>query len=298
VVRKIPQHNRTGAFTSQRLEAGKIYTRDDLRGLFQITAASINTGIFKPAAFDSVWIFVTEYKTADRTQYDDILVGDVLHMEGQTEGRTDSLIKEHVERGLELLVFYRKKKYEHPGAGFTFEGQFLYKSHLDSVPTKFTLHRESGQALTIANIDAELETQGVFDPADIADARKRTLTSIVCRQGQSKFRKQLLKAYSGKCAITGCSVEALLEAAHIVPYLGTDTNVVNNGLLLRADIHTLFDLGLLWIDPESRLVKLSEELKDSEYCLLENKPLLRPPLWSDNPSKKALLSRLDALQLL
>ena len=50
-----------------------------------------------------------------------------------------------------------------------------------------------------------------------------------------------MDAYGGRCAITGYDVEEALQAAHIVPYLGPQSNTVNNGLLLRADVHNLFD---------------------------------------------------------
>ena len=50
--------------------------------------------------------------------------------------------------------------------------------------------------------------------------------------------------YEGKCAVTGCDVPDVLQAAHIFPYMGPETNHPSNGLL-RADIHTLFDLGLI-----------------------------------------------------
>lgn len=298
VVKKVLQQPLTGSSASQRLETGKVYTRNDLRNLFEITASSINNGIFKPATLDSVLIFVTEHKTADRTPYEDALVDDVLHMEGQLKGGTDHLIKEHIERGLELLLFYRKKKYEHPGAGFTYEGRFLHHAYEESGPTKFTLHRESSHTLKIADIEAELKNQGEFDPADVVDARKRTLASIVRRKGQSSFRKKLFKAYAGQCAVTGCTIEALLEAAHIVPYLGADTNVVSNGLLLRADIHTLFDLGLLWVDPDSLLIEMADALVQSEYSSLGQKPLSLPATPSDRPSSKALRAHLDTLRRL
>jgi hypothetical protein len=296
VIRHVLPHSLAkNSFTSLLLRKGAVYTRNDLKNLFEISASSINNGIFKPAAFPSVWIFVTEQKTADRTQYEDILVDDMLHMEGQLEGGTDHLIKEHVERGLELLLFYRKKKYEHPGAGFTFEGCFLYQGHEGSTPTKFTLHRAPPPP-KLSDIEAELESQGEFDPDDVVDARRRTLSSIVRRQGQGSFRKKLLKAYAGQCAVTGCTIEALLEAAHIVPYLGEDTNVVSNGLLLRADIHTLFDLGHLWVNPQTLLVGMTEGLKVSEYGPLEQKPLLLPAATADRPSAKALQAHLDTSQ--
>lgn len=104
-----------------------------------------------------------------------------------------------------------------------------------------------------------------FDPASQEDARQRILSSVVRRRGQSKFRAGLLRSYGGKCAITSCSVEAILEAAHVTPYLGPETNALSNGILLRADIHTLWDLGLIAIDPKSRALWISPSLTGSEY---------------------------------
>lgn len=113
-----------------------------------------------------------------------------------------------------------------------------------------------------------------IDPA--LDARRRIIASIVQREGQPAFRQALLDAYEGKCAISDCDVEALLEAAHIVPYRGAHTNLVENGLLLRADLHKLFDLHLFRIDPVNRVVHLSEALAGSEYAGYEGVVLRAP----------------------
>lgn len=99
------------------------------------------------------------------------------------------------------------------------------------------------------------------------------MASIVRRQGQPAFRKALLEAYDGKCAITGCDVLAILEAAHVHPYMGEHTNVVSNGLLLRTDIHTLVDLWLIAIDPETLTVLVSPALDGTEYAGLRGMPL-------------------------
>ena len=97
--------------------------------------------------------------------------------------------------------------------------------------------------LTELHIERQnIEASNYFDVENIEDARKIVTVSIVQRQGQSKFRQELLAAYNSRCAITGCDIEPALEAAHIIPYKGTETNCPQNGLLLRADIHTLFDL--------------------------------------------------------
>jgi putative restriction endonuclease len=65
------------------------------------------------------------------------------------------------------------------------------------------------------------------------------------------------------------------EAAHITPYLGGLTNHVSNGLLLRADLLTLFDCGLLAVEPKTRTVVVAEALKASAYAKLSGK-VLRP----------------------
>ena len=57
----------------------------------------------------------------------------------------------------------------------------------------------------------------------------------------------------------------VLEAAHILPYRGPDTNKVVNGLLLRADVHTLFDSGLIAVDVKNMTVLVDKSLEGSEY---------------------------------
>ena len=119
-----------------------------------------------------------------------------------------------------------------------------------------------------------------FNPKDVEDGRKRTFAAILRRQGQADFRAALLQAYDSKCAVTGCSDVWVLEAAHITPYLGPQTNDVTNGILLRADIHTLFDLGLLGNDPGTGTVQISSKLQDAAYVGLSGSqinPGKQPP---------------------
>ncbi|MCX5962036.1 MAG: HNH endonuclease signature motif containing protein [Cyanobacteria bacterium] len=117
----------------------------------------------------------------------------------------------------------------------------------------------------------KIESEGYFDAANLEDARKKVTTSIVQRQGQSEFRRKLLTLYGGECAITGCDVEPAIEAAHIIPYQGTSTNHPANGLPLRADIHTLFDLHLISIQPDSYEVIIAPELDGTFYQGLAQK---------------------------
>lgn len=127
-------------------------------------------------------------------------------------------------------------------------------------------------------------------PESNTDARKRINAAIVARQGAGAFRNAALAAFSGRCAVTECNVHEVLEAAHIVPYLGKHTDVVTNTLLLRADIHTLFDRGLLSISADALKVEVAEAIKDSIYGKLHGK-VVRLPKGDDSEWRSALAQR-------
>ena len=132
------------------------------------------------------------------------------------------------------------------------------------------------------------EQSGAFDASDETDARRKVLAAIVRRQGQAQFRRILLKAYNGKCAVTGCEVVDVLEAAHIRAYLGPNTNRVQNGLLLRGDVHTLFDLGLLRIDADHLTVALASRVIGRIPDVIEGAPLHLPANKAEWPDVEAL----------
>lgn len=126
-------------------------------------------------------------------------------------------------------------------------------------------------------VRAAFDAQDASDaPISDEDARKRTLRQIVARQGQSGFRNKLFIAYDGRCAVTRCDVIYVLEAAHLHPYRGLHTNVVTNGLLLRADIHTLLDYKLWAPDPATRVISVSKSLVDTPYGELSGKAISEP----------------------
>ncbi len=122
----------------------------------------------------------------------------------------------------------------------------------------------------INNITNRIENED-WKEEDFEDSRKRIEQSIVQRQGQPQFREKLLKEYSRKCVITGCDAEQVLEAAHIRPYVGEESNQVENGLLLRADIHTLFDRYLITIDPKTYKICIAPKLMETTYRSLNEK---------------------------
>jgi len=121
-----------------------------------------------------------------------------------------------------------------------------------------------------------VDESGYFLPEGVEDQRNRALRSIVQRQGQREFRAALLEAYGSKCAMTGCAVVDVLEAAHIHRYMGELTNTVSNGLLLRADIHTLFDLNLVGVETTTMRICVAPSLAGSSYQALAGRLLAIP----------------------
>jgi predicted restriction endonuclease len=112
-----------------------------------------------------------------------------------------------------------------------------------------------------------------FVPQDV-DNRDFARRDAALRPWQGQFRDTLFERYGAHCCISGCAVREALEAAHITPYLGEKSNDARNGLVLRSDLHTLFDRYLFGIDPSTFRVNLSRELaSDPTYRDYDGKEL-------------------------
>jgi len=133
----------------------------------------------------------------------------------------------------------------------------------------------------------------VFDPTAVEDERRRVQAVIAQRQGQVGFRRTLLRAYEGRCAVTGYDASEALEAAHIVPYRGPVTNHPSNGILLRADLHSLFDFGMIALDVDQHKDRhtliVSEEIGRTVYRQMRGCPVALPTEPALRPSREALL---------
>ncbi len=117
----------------------------------------------------------------------------------------------------------------------------------------------------------------------------RTKTNTRSRIGQQNFRINVLSAYKRQCCITECDLIYALEANHIHPYIGPDTNHIQNGIPLRADIHKLWTKGLLGINDKYKVV-LSDEANNSEsYKKYHGQPIKLPTNPKYYPNKEALL---------
>jgi len=89
-------------------------------------------------------------------------------------------------------------------------------------------------------------------------------TLVKPRRGQGTFKALVTNAYSRRCAITGENTLPVLEAAHIKPFAQEGLNNTFNGLLLRSDFHRLFDMGLVTVTPDRRVL-VSNRIKEQWY---------------------------------
>lgn len=174
-----------------------------------------------------------------------------------------------------------------------FNGQ-LSIQEISLVPLAQALERYAPDAVTMIGLhqwrlqstDALLTStaDNGIESAD-GDSRKEIFRQIRARRGQKKFRDMLLRRCNEKCQISGCGLVDVLEAAHINPYRFMEDNQPENGLLLRCDLHTLFDVDLIGIEPDSLIVRVSDIAAKWGYAKYDGLTLECP---QGRPSKSAL----------
>jgi putative restriction endonuclease len=159
----------------------------------------------------------------------------------------------------------------------------------------YDLHSPVGQRLEelLRKVPAQElpELSPHFSPV-VADERVYGEYSTLLRVGQGTFRARLLNAYQGRCAISREKSIPVLDAAHIQPYLGPHSNHIQNGLLLRTDLHRLYDLGYVTVTPDYQFEvsrRLKEEFDNGEhYYRYQGVELNLPGDRSLHPSPDAL----------
>ena len=108
------------------------------------------------------------------------------------------------------------------------------------------------------------------------------------RLGQASFRILVTDAYERKCAITNERTLPALDVAHIKPYSKSGQNVISNGLLLRKDLHALFDKGYITIAPSMEIEvsrKIKEEFENGrDYYQFQGNKIRMPRDINDRPS--------------
>lgn len=151
------------------------------------------------------------------------------------------------------------------------------------------------------------------DAALIASAQPRTAVREVpefdqrygtpvlrpVRLGQGTFRTTIIDAYERRCVVTNERTLPVLEAAHIKPYSQEGPHLPENGLLLRSDLHTLFDQGYVSITPDLKL-RVSRTIREDfengrDYYAMEGRSMRLPRAPNPPPSREFLEWHSDAV---
>jgi putative restriction endonuclease len=178
-----------------------------------------------------------------------------------------------------------------------------------AVPSDFSLNIVSGKGYSTDEqtgraLWAEVTERLQLIVASRADLGTSTIAAIKTprygnpvpvkpRLGQGAFRVVVTDAYERRCAVTRERTLPVLEAAHIKPYSVGGVHDLPNGLLLRSDLHRLFDLGYMSIDPDERRLLVSSRIREEfqngrEYYALHRKELAGPVDGNALPSRENL----------
>lgn len=158
------------------------------------------------------------------------------------------------------------------GCNVLAEPFFLDRSRWIPIPESFALNIVSGKTydtstgegagLWAAVLHAMQVKPVVNEPPPAGEDEHRFGEAFLARGrlGQGAFRVLVTDAYQRRCAVTGEKTLPVLEAAHIRPYASRGPHRISNGILLRSDLHKLFDLGYVTVTPQLRL-EVSPRLK-------------------------------------
>ena len=116
---------------------------------------------------------------------------------------------------------------------------------------------------------------------------------ITPRLGQGSFRVMVTDAYRRRCAVTREKTLPALEAAHIRSYKTDGPHMIQNGILLRSDIHKLFDAGYVTIGADYHFVvsrRIREEFENGrDYYALHGNPIELPPETHQRPNQEFIV---------
>ncbi len=151
---------------------------------------------------------------------------------------------------------------------------------------------DDSDGLMLWNAVQDSLTSPTMGLAEQQQARYGEPTLIRPRLGQGAFRVLVTDNYQRRCAISGEKTLPALDAAHIRPFADGGTHDASNGILLRRDIHSLFDAGYVTISPDMKFEvsgRIREEFENGRhYYALHGQAMMVPSNPNQSPDKTAL----------
>jgi putative restriction endonuclease len=178
---------------------------------------------------------------------------------------------------LDRPVFFDENEFFRPEEyGKSFPRQVVKLKYFD----------EDFDEVSVGEVELPVTSPKRFEVVDDQDTDYKS-RRVRDRVGQAAFRQRVLAAYGYTCCVTRVNTVEALEAAHIQPYVNRESNHIQNGLALRADLHKPFDAGLITVDDDYHLVT-SNRLQSKEYAAYHGRELTVPDEDSRKPSREAL----------
>ena len=175
---------------------------------------------------------------------------------------------------------------------------FLPEDQWIPIPASWSRHIQQGRTYDAEEGDGLLLWEAVVArsnlrlEAAVASPRYGSPILIQPRLGQGAFRISVTSVYQHRCVVTGERTLPILDAAHIRPYEDGGEHDVTNGLLLRTDIHRLFDKGYVTISNEGRFEvghRLRADFENGRHYYEMHGQLVAPPRDArSKPSREAL----------
>ena len=154
-----------------------------------------------------------------------------------------------------------------------------------------SLYRQIEHALSREASGSGASMQAREARAEIAERYGKPIL-VAPRLGQGSFRIMVTDAYDRRCAVTNERVLPVLEAAHIRPFKREGPHRGQNGILLRSDLHKLFDKGYLTVTTDLRIEvsrRLHEDFENGrDYYSYRGQPLRHPRLSESLPDRRFL----------
>jgi putative restriction endonuclease len=201
------------------------------------------------------------------------------------------------------IAFYRKER-DDPhvdyriGCRILTQPFFLPQDKWISIPASWSPHIQQGRTYDTSEGDGLVLWRAIMERVPplglpmVSGARYGEPVSILPRLGQGAFRVTVTDVYGKRCAVSGEKTLPILDAAHIRPYGQGGEHDVQNGLLLRTDIHRLFDLGYVTVSGDGRFEvgrRLKEDFENGRhYYEMHGKQLYLPSSPRQRPNIAAL----------
>jgi putative restriction endonuclease len=201
------------------------------------------------------------------------------------------------------IAFYRKER-DDPhvdyriGCRILTQPFFLPEDQWIPIPASWSPHIQQGRTYDTSEGDGLVLWRAIMERVPplglpmVSGARYGEPVSILPRLGQGAFRITVTDVYGKRCAVSGEKTLPILDAAHIRPYGQGGEHDVQNGLLLRTDIHRLFDLGYVTVSGDGRFEvgrRLKEDFENGQhYYEMHGKQLYLPSSPRQRPNIAAL----------